>query len=76
LGEFHISAGLFGPTELRLLLIAGNAKAALGSHVHLFGHSFLLYDVGGVCAVVGMLSIFVMRTVKNTMTLYRQETIQ
>jgi phosphatidylglycerophosphate synthase len=76
LGEFHISAGLFGPTELRLLLIAGNAKAAFTSHVHLFGHSFLLYDVGGVCAVVGMLSIFVARTVKNTVTLYRLETIR
>jgi archaetidylinositol phosphate synthase len=76
LGEFHISAGLFGPTELRLLLIAGNAKAVFASHVHLFGHSFLLYDVGGVCAVVGMLSIFVARTLKNTMTLYRLETIR
>ena len=76
LGEFHISAGLFGPTELRLLLIAGNVKAAFSSHVHLFGHSFLLYDIGGVCAVVGMLSIFVARTVKNTMTLYRQESIR
>jgi archaetidylinositol phosphate synthase len=76
LGEFHISAGLFGPTELRLLLIAGNARAALSSHVHLFGHSFLLYDVGGACAVVGMLSIFVARTLKNTVTLYRQESIR
>jgi archaetidylinositol phosphate synthase len=76
LGEFHISAGLFGPTELRLLLIAGNARAAFSSHVHLFGYSFLLYDVGGVCAVVGMLSIFVARTLKNTVTLYRQESIR
>jgi archaetidylinositol phosphate synthase len=76
LGEFQISAGLFGPTELRLLLIAGNARAAFSSHVHLFGHSFLLYDVGGACAVIGMLSIFVVRTLKNTMSLYRQESIR
>ena len=76
LGEFEISAGLFGPTELRLLLIAGNAKAAFNAHVHMFGHAFLLYDVGGACAVAGMVGIFVHRTVKHTATLYRQETIR
>ena len=76
LGEFQISAGFFGPTELRLLLLAGNAKAAFGAHVHLVGKALLLYDVGGACAVVGMMSIFVYRTVTHTMELYRQETIR
>jgi len=76
LGEFEISAGLFGPTELRLLLLAGNAKAVYSAHVHLFGQAFLLYDIGGACAVVGMLGIFVHRTVKHTATLYRQETLR
>lgn len=74
LGEFKISAGLFGPTELRLLLLAGNAKVAFAAHVHLLGQAFLLYDVGGACAVVGMLSIFLHRTVQHTITLYKQET--
>jgi archaetidylinositol phosphate synthase len=76
LGEFQISAGLFGPTELRMLLLAGNAKAAFAAHVHLLGQAFLLYDIGGACAVVGMLSIFVHRTVTHTVELYRQEAIR
>jgi archaetidylinositol phosphate synthase len=76
LGEFKISAGMFGPTELRLLLLAGNAKAAAGAHVHLLGQAFLLYDVGGTCAVIGMVSIFLHRTVEHTITLYKQETLR
>ncbi len=73
-GEFKINAGLFGPTELRLLLLAGNAKAAFTAHVHLLGQAFLLYDIGGTCAVIGMLGIFVSRTVEHTRMLYREET--
>jgi len=76
LGEFRISAGAFGPTELRLLLIAGNTKAAFATQVHLLGHAVLLYNLGGVCAVVGMLAIFVHRTVQHTRTLYAQETVR
>jgi archaetidylinositol phosphate synthase len=76
LGEFQISAGLFGPTELRLLLIAGNAKAAFAAHVHILGQTFLLYDIGGACAVGGMVGIFMHRAVTHTAILYRQETIR
>ena len=76
LGEFQISAGFFGPTELRLLLIAGNVKAFFGPHVHVFGSAFLLYDIGGAFAAVGMFAIFVYRAVTHTATLYRQETLR
>lgn len=75
-GEFKISAGLFGPTELRMLLVAGNARAALAANVHLLGQAFLLYDVGGSVAVLGMLGIFVARTIEHTRALYRMETIR
>jgi archaetidylinositol phosphate synthase len=76
LGEFRISAGIFGPTELRLLLIAGNIRAFFSPDVHVLGEAILLYNIGGVCAVLGMLSIFVMRMVKHTKTLFRQEAIR
>jgi archaetidylinositol phosphate synthase len=74
LGEFQISAGAFGPTELRILLIVGNVKAAFSAHVHLLGQTFLLYDLGGTCAVLGMLGIFIHHSLRHTMILYRQET--
>jgi archaetidylinositol phosphate synthase len=76
LGEFRISAGIFGPTELRLLLVLGNIKAAFDAHVHILGNLVLLYNIGGVCAVVGMLIIFVSRVVQNTKSLYQQETVR
>ncbi len=74
LGEFKISAGLFGPTELRLLLLAGNTKAAFSANVHLLGQVFLLYDIGGCVAIIGMLGIFAARTLHHTRTLYLKET--
>src|SRR6267378_6742196 len=48
LGIFKISQGIFGPTEIRLVLIIGNLALLHSAHTRIFGHRFLLFDVGGV----------------------------
>jgi phosphatidylglycerophosphate synthase len=45
LGCFELSQGFFGPTEIRILLVAGNLALLRSPYSTLFGHSFLLFDV-------------------------------
>ena len=73
IGRFHISHGLFGPTEIRILLIVGNAF--LGSHryIDIAGRHFLLFDFAGVIAVVGMTGMALFAVARNTLALYREE---
>jgi archaetidylinositol phosphate synthase len=73
LSRFEMSQGLFGPTELRLLMIAGNIALLRSPYSVIFGHRFLLFDVGGVIAAVGMLGMAIVVTVKHTAQLYREE---
>lgn len=74
IGKFQINAGAFSPTELRVLLIIGNACIFWRPMVDLFGRQYKLYDVGGVCGTVGMLAILLYFTVTHTVQLYREET--
>jgi len=73
LGIFKISQWKMGPTEMRLILIIGNIYLVHSSHVHLFGHRFLLFDVGGMVSIIGMSFILVFSSIKNTYTLYDLE---
>jgi archaetidylinositol phosphate synthase len=73
LGQFHVSHGLFGPTELRLLLMAGNWVLLGRTEAILFGKHFPLFDVGGVIGAAGMLAVFVWTAVRHTVELYREE---
>ncbi len=75
LGRFQLSTGPFGPTELRLLLIAGNLALLHGPWVHLFGHRLLLFDLGGGIAALSMLVTFVVLGARHTAELYRLEPI-
>ena len=73
-GKFRMSFSSVGPTELRILLSIG--ALALFSHpvVRPFGFGpFLLFDIGGIVAVVGMLAAFVTSAVRTTVALYRAE---
>ena len=74
LGEFHLSFWHFGPTELRVLLIAGNLATLRWPWV-LQGH-YRLFDVGGAIGLVLMLLMFALVCVKNTLRLYREEKIK
>jgi hypothetical protein len=73
LGRFEMSQGLFGPTEIRLLLIAGNIALMRSPYSTIAGHKFLLFDIGGVIASAGMLAMAIAVTARHTAELYRQE---
>ena len=73
IGTFRLSHGLFGPTEIRILLVAGNLALLTHPYAHLFGRQFLLFDVGGVIASVGMLGMAIVSAVSHTRQLYREE---
>jgi len=73
LGRFNMSHGLFGPTEIRVLLSIGNVALIFHPYAHLFGHRFLLFDVGGVVAVAGMSSMAGFACVRHTASLFAEE---
>lgn len=71
LGEFRMSFWTFGPTELRVLLVAGNL--ALFRWTYVFDLHFRLFDVGGAIAIVGMATMLTFFTARNIVRLYREE---
>jgi phosphatidylglycerophosphate synthase len=74
IGKFHLSFWSLGPTELRLLLCAGNLAVYLrGPGAKLFGHHFYLFDIGGVCGIVGMGAMLIWASVRHTRQLYDDE---
>ena len=73
LARFQLSQGLFGPTEIRILLILGNLALLRSRYAMLFGHRMLLFDVGGAIAAATMLAMAIAITVRHTADLYRQE---
>jgi phosphatidylglycerophosphate synthase len=70
---FQLSQGIFGPTEIRILLIIGNLALLHSPYSTLFGHRVLLFDLGGTIAAVSMFAMAIAVTVRHTMQLYRQE---
>jgi phosphatidylglycerophosphate synthase len=76
LGRFEMSQGWFGPTEIRLLLIAGTAEAMRSPFVTVAGHRWLLFDVGGVVGAAGMFAMAVGVAARHTAELYRQERVR
>jgi archaetidylinositol phosphate synthase len=75
LGEFHLSFWRFGPTELRILLAAGNLALFWKPRVHLFGAQYRLFDVGGTIGLAGMSVMIIFFTARNAIRLYREEKI-
>jgi len=73
LGRFQMSQGIFGPTELRMLLIAGNLALLRSPYSVVFGHRVLLFDLGGWIAAAGMLAVTIFVSVQHTAQLYREE---
>jgi phosphatidylglycerophosphate synthase len=73
LSRFELSQGIFGPTEIRILLIAGNLALLRSPYATLFGHRMLLFDVGGTIAAAGMLAMAIVVTLRHTAQLYREE---
>ncbi|HEY3706113.1 MAG TPA: CDP-alcohol phosphatidyltransferase family protein [Terracidiphilus sp.] len=73
LGLFQMSQGVFGPTEIRILLVIGNLALLRSPFTQLFGHTILLFDLGGVIATAGMTAMALITTARHTAELYRQE---
>lgn len=73
LGCFQMSQGLFGPSEVRILLIAGTVALLRSPWATVFEHRFLLFDLGGAIAAIGMFAMAIAVTVRHTARLYREE---
>jgi phosphatidylglycerophosphate synthase len=73
LGCFKLSQGLFGPTEIRILLVCGNIALMRSPYSTLLGHRFRLFDVGGAIAAAGMFATLIFVAARHTAELYRQE---
>jgi archaetidylinositol phosphate synthase len=73
IGKFHLSFAAFSPTELRLLLIAGNVTLLFKPLVLLAGKEYLLFDVGGAIGIAGLATAVVWSAVEHGMFLYRAE---
>jgi len=73
LAHFQLSQGVFGPTEIRILLIIGNLALLRSPYATLFGHRLLLFDVGGAIAATVMLAMATVVAVRHTRRLYHLE---
>ena len=73
MGHFHLSHGIFGPTEIRIVLILGNIALVVHPYAHLAGRQLLIFDVGGVIAIVVMLGMAISTACHHIAVLYREE---
>jgi phosphatidylglycerophosphate synthase len=73
-GRFYLSHGIFGPTEIRILLAAGNAAIFVRPYIEIAGRRILLFDFGGVIAIAGMGAMLITAAACHTVRLYREET--
>ena len=73
IGRFQMSFFGMGPTELRVLLAVGNIALAYHPSATLLGHTYLLFDVGGLVGAVGLVVTFLVSAARNTRQLYREE---
>ena len=71
IGEFRMSFWSFGPTELRILLAAGNL--ALFRWPTVLPAHYRLFDVGGAIGIAGMAAMFLFFTGRSTVRLYKEE---
>jgi archaetidylinositol phosphate synthase len=74
-GRFHLSHGLFGPTEIRILLVVGNILILNYPYVNLGGRRFLSFDFGGAVAIVGMAAMVLFAAFRQTVLLYKKEAL-
>lgn len=73
LARFQMSQGLFGPTEIRIFLILGTGALLRSPYATVFGHRFLLFDLGGAIGAGAMFLMAAAVTARHTAELYRQE---
>jgi phosphatidylglycerophosphate synthase len=72
-GVFKLSFGIWGPTELRIVLAIGTFIVYVKPVVTIQGQQYLLCDVSAVVAIVVLTIIVISSTIQNTIRLYREE---
>jgi hypothetical protein len=73
-GQFRMSFLSVGPTELRILLAVGTLMLYSRPSVSPFGFGpFLLFDLGGVIAAIGLTVALITSASRTTLALYRAE---
>lgn len=73
LGTFTMSYAKIGPTELRLMLAAGNVVLLVHPNASILGRDYLLFDVGGLIAACAITVTWVMAATAHTRVLYSSE---
>jgi archaetidylinositol phosphate synthase len=74
-GVFRLSFGLWGPTELRIVLVIGTFVLMSRPVVTIAGSRYLLCDVGAIVAIAGMGLMVIISILRNTARLYDEERI-
>jgi phosphatidylglycerophosphate synthase len=72
-GKFRISYWKMGPTELRILIAIGTLQLLRSPYVKMLGGQYLLFDIGALVAIGGLLVTFIAAAVSHTRTLYKAE---
>ena len=72
-GRFDMSHWGLGPTELRIVLAVGTLTLLVKTAVTIAGRRFLLFDVGGVVAAIGMTLTAVVAMIRHARALYLAE---
>jgi archaetidylinositol phosphate synthase len=73
LGKFRLSYWKFGPTEIRILLAAGNVALLKHSMLRILNRQIRLFDLGGAIAIAGMGTMLVVSATLHMRQLYREE---
>jgi archaetidylinositol phosphate synthase len=74
LGEFRITYGFMGPTELRILLAIGALTVLVRPYAMVLGHAVLLFDIGGAIAMGAILVILISTSARHARRLFLEET--
>jgi len=72
-GVFKLSYGIWGPTELRVMLAIGNIAMMFKPYVTVAGIRFLLADVGAAVAIPFIVAFTIIGALRNTARLYNEE---
>jgi archaetidylinositol phosphate synthase len=73
LGTFRMSFWRFGPTELRIVLAVGTLTLLVHPTATILGRHYLLFDVGGLVAIGGLLVTTIVSAAGHTRELYIAE---
>jgi len=73
LGVFKLSYGVLGPTEFRVIVCIWNFVLLTKKNVRIGDGYYLLCDVSGVVAIVVLVAIAIVSSIKNTKRLYNEE---